>query len=436
MMVINNESFEKVICSKCLIDSTYLATISDHLNVSYFKDKNLAKLFAIAKAFYNKRDKLPTLQEVSVYITDNDLKRTFKEVLETIKEITHSPIDDQELYDNTEKFLKEKAIYNTMLEIANDIAAGKTETADALTKIEKAYNISLVPDIGLDLYKDIDLLIKDLNRDQRYIPSKWPWVDELLEGGFQENGRALYVFAGETNIGKSIVLGNLAVNIAEQNKNVLLVTLEMPEMLYAKRMCTNISKIPMRDLKANTQALKSAINDQTSSGKIIIKEFPPSTITPNQLKAFIKKIFDQGIKLDAIVLDYLNLLHSPIGTNSYERVKHVTEQVRAMSYIFNCPIISATQLNRSGFNQDNPEMSTISESAGLAMTADAIFSIYQNEEDREIGIIRFGSMKNRFGPRGPTQAMRIDYGTLTITQADDIDSYEEESISALAVFSS
>jgi hypothetical protein len=28
-------------------------------------------------------------------------------------------------------------------------------------------------------------------------------------------------------------------------------------------------------------------------------------------------------------------------------------------------------------------------------------------------------MKNRYGPRGHTQAMRIDYPTLTITQAED-----------------
>ena len=28
-------------------------------------------------------------------------------------------------------------------------------------------------------------------------------------------------------------------------------------------------------------------------------------------------------------------------------------------------------------------------------------------------------MKNRYGPRGHTQAMRIDYTTLTITQAEE-----------------
>ena len=65
-------------------------------------------------------------------------------------------------------------------------------------------------------------------------------------------------------------------------------------------------------------------------------------------------------------------------------------------------------------------LATISESIGLAATADAIVSIFQNEEDRGIGIIRLGMMKNRYGPRGITQAMRIDYSTLTIEQADDV----------------
>ena len=33
-------------------------------------------------------------------------------------------------------------------------------------------------------------------------------------------------------------------------------------------------------------------------------------LTPNQIKAFVKKFQDKGIKLDAIVIDYLNLIHS------------------------------------------------------------------------------------------------------------------------------
>jgi len=93
--------------------------------------------------------------------------------------------------------------------------------------------------------------------------------------------------------------------------------------------------------------------------------------------------------------------------------------------------------HNSAFNQTEPGMETISESIGLAATADVIVSIYQNAEDRELGIIRLGMMKNRYGPRGHTQAMRIDYTTLTITQAEDsISSTEDSSYNMLQSFGS
>jgi replicative DNA helicase len=420
---LNLDEFENTLIFKSLTDSGYLASIADIAKPEYFKNKSIASIFTIIRDFSERRNTLPTITEIKAYLITDEQKASFKSLVQSFSEIDKN-LDKDELYDNTEQFLKEKAVYHTMLNVAEDVSKGKVDTSDVLQKFEESCNISLVTDLGFNMYDDIDLLVDDLNAEQRFIPSKWEWLDECLGGGFLEGGKALYVFAGETNIGKSIFLGNIAHNIAQQGKNVLLVTLEMSELIYAQRICTNVTKIPMRDLKQNGPTIKHVFNQE--KGKIFIKEFPPATITPNQLQAFVKKFEEKGIKIDAIVLDYLNLLHSTIGNNSYERIKHVTEQVRAMSYTFECPIISATQLNRSGFDQENPELATISESIGLAATADCICSIYQNEEDREMEIIRLGMMKNRYGPRGMTQAMRIDYSTLSIEQADDVDDLEDD----------
>jgi len=419
--------FENILIYKSLTDSGYLASIADFVKPEYFKNKSIASIFNIIKEFSENRNKLPTATEIKSYLVSNEQKESFKELVKSFSDIDNT-LDKDELYDNTEQFLKEKAVYHTMLNVAEDVSSGKVDTSVVLDKFEKSCNINLVTDLGLDFYGDVDKLIDDLNSVERYVPSKWEWLDNCLGGGFLEAGKALYVFAGETNIGKSIFLGNIAHNIAQEGKNVLLVTLEMSELLYARRICTNVTKVPMKELVGNTPAIKQAISEE--KGKIFIKEFPPATITPNQLKGFIKKFQEQGIELDAIVLDYLNLMHSTMGNNSYERIKHVTEQVRAMSYLFNCPIISATQLNRAGFDTDNPDLATISESIGLAATADVICSIFQNEEDRELGIIRLGMMKNRYGPRGNTQAMRINYSTLTIEEADDVE-FEDDSMETL-----
>jgi replicative DNA helicase len=424
---LDNDFFEKVLCYKALSDSTYLASIADYVKPTYFKDSNIGVIFKIITAFYEKRNKLPTNTELKSYLTTDELKASYRSVIESLRDIDKN-LDKDELYDNTERFLKEKAVYSTMLEVAGDMASGEIDTSSILQKIEKSCSINLVTDKGLDLYGDIDRIIDDLQNVQQTIPSKWPWLDDALNGGFLKDGRALYIFAGESNIGKSIFLGNIAANIANQGKTVLLVTLEMSELLYARRICSNITKISMNELSSSTATLKAMLseNHDDTKGRILIKEFPPSTITPNYLKGYIKKITDTGIRIDAIVLDYINLMHSTVGNNSYERIKYIAEQIRAMSYTFNCPVISATQINRSGFNTENPDMTTISESIGLCATADCITSIFQNEEDRELGVIRLGMMKNRYGARGTTQAMRIDYSTLSISQSDEDPVLQEE----------
>jgi replicative DNA helicase len=207
----------------------------------------------------------------------------------------------------------------------------------------------------------------------------------------------------------------------------------MPELIYAKRLCTNITKIPFSALKQETSNLKSQIDayaNNNPKSKILIKEFPPSTITVNHLKAFIKKIQSKGIKIDALVVDYINLLHSPTGNNSYERIKYAAEQLRALSYIFECPIITATQLNRTGYDIKEPGLNTVSESIALPATADVMMSIWQDDTDREHGIIKMGMMKNRFGTNYGNCNLSIDYNTLSITEDSTLNATESSSSSA------
>jgi len=418
--------YESVIIYNCLIDSVYLASIIDHLDLKFFKNKDIKNVIAIILNFFKTHGAVPTSTEIKAYLTTDDLKESFKKVVSMFADIDKK-FTRQELVDNTELFLKEKAVFNTLLEAAEKLDSKDLNSGELLQKFEKAVGINLSQNLGLDLFKDVDILISDLHREEPCIRTGWKWLDNKLGGGFLENGRSLYVFVGETNVGKSVFLGNVATNIALQGKNVLLISLEMSEMMYARRLSSNITSIPLSHLKDESATLKHQMNQIADSKKpkIIIKEFPPSTLTPLQLKGYIKKLIQKGIKIDCIVLDYLNLLHGPIGNNSYERVLYSAQQVRAISYDLNCPIITASQLNRSGYNVDNPGLETISESIGLATTSDAIIAIWQKDEDKELGIINIGMTKNRFGPNFGSIALKIDYNTLTITEDDTINESDE-----------
>lgn len=432
MSKIDLNFFETVIAYKSLTDESYLSSIIDYIKPVYFKDKDIRTVFLLIRDFFEKRGTTPTLTELKSHLLTEETKESFKTVVKRFTDIDTN-FNNEELNENTETFLKEKAVFHTMMDIADNINKEAVDTSAILSKFETACNISLTTDKGLDLFNDVDLLIDNINSETKFIPSKWNWLDDKIGGGFIESGRALYVFTGETNIGKSIFLGNVATNIANQGKNVLLITLEMPELIYAQRLSSSITKIPLSKLKSESTTLKHQLTEHSTANpqaKILIKEFPPSTITIPYLKSYIKKISNNGLKFDAIVVDYVNLLHSTTGNNSYERIKHATEQLRALSYQFNCPIITATQLNRSGFSTSDPGMNTISESMGLAMTADVIVSIWQEDTDRELGVIRMGMMKNRHGPAFGNCMLRIDYSTLTITEDEHVNDTEASSSSA------
>jgi len=77
-------------------------------------------------------------------------------------------------------------------------------------------------------------------------------------------------------------------------------------------------------------------------------------------------------------------------------------------------------LNRQGYDVKNPGIETIGESIGLAATADVIISIFQDEEDKELGCVKLGMMKNRFGPNHGTTIMKLDYSTLTVTEDESL----------------
>lgn len=364
MEKIDLDHFESVFIQQSLTDDEYFSKVCELTNPIYIQNKHRRNIFEIVKDFFERRNTIPTLIELKNYLTTKDLKESFKFVLLELQTIGNTHFNKEELYNNTERFLKERAIYHTMMDVADTFSSGNIDTSDILEKFEKNCNISLKTNDGIEIFSDVQKIVNDLNRAEPVISTKWKWLDDKLDGGFSQNGRALYIFVGQTNVGKSIVLGNIAKNIAEQNKTVLLISLEMSELMYAKRLSSSITKIPMRNLKSESVTMKTMMDEvhsKTPKGKILIKEFPPSTISVKQLEIYIKSIQSRGTKIDAIVLDYINLLTTSYGNNSYEKIKYITEQVRALSYLFNCPIISASQIGRSGYNIAEPDMTTISE---------------------------------------------------------------------------
>jgi len=405
------------------MDQNYLETIFEYTKPSFFKNKDIKTVFSVLHSYYEEYKKVPNITELKAHLIKDEDKQALKNVVLSFDSIDKT-YDKEILIKNTERFIKEKSVMNTVLSTSLEVQSGEIDTSKILKKFEDACNISLIQNLGFNYFENIDDHINDLQKVFKKLPSGWKWLDKHLGGGFEAEGRALYCFFGVTNVGKSIFLGNMATNIVNQDKTVVLITLEMAEQVYAKRISASLSKIPSNDLVVQLEPLRNHLNQyklRNRNSKLIIKEFPPKAVTSLQIKTYIDKLKQNGIVPDAIIIDYLNLI-SPTqkGLNSYESIKQTTEEIRALSYHFECPVITATQANRAAVSTPNPDVDKVGESMGLAHTVDAQFSIWTEAEDIELGIIHLGIVKNRFGPRQVHTQLKIDYPTLSLSEMDEV----------------
>lgn len=412
---VNTDFFENIVACQSLTNSYYTSLVLEYLSPENFKTPGNKLVISIIKDFFTKRRVLPTITEIKTYLNKEEDVKLFKDTITSYKQIeVNGNID--ELIANTEIFFKERAVYNTVLKIVDDVSNERSDYAKFLLWFEKACNITLVNDIGLDFYGDYQKVIQELSAQNEVIPTGWDFIDNKIGGGLSKNGRALYLFLGPTNVGKSIFLGNVASNMAAKGLTTVLISLEMPEMMYAKRISSHLSKIPINDIQSQSSALETFFKEKvdTHKRKLIIKEFPPKSVTVAGVKSYLESLVKSGIKPEVLVIDYLGLLKASSGDNSYEQGKVASEELRALSYYFNMPVVSAIQTNREGM--ENPSLDTVSESLGVAFTADVVWAIYQEEGDQELGIIKVSGIKNRLGPKHGATAMRIDYTTLSLSE--------------------
>jgi len=419
---INFKYFEYMIGYAALTHSEYLSSILDYYNPIYFENDDVRCILSIIVDFFSKRNVQPTYAEIKTLLSNKTEEEYFLSFLQFIKnEQLSNKINIDELFENSEQFFRERAVYQALLN-TTEIISKKNQQIDTnqiFESFQKACNISLIDNLGLDYFEQINELCDKFIQPTNVISTGWKWLDDKIGGGWNADGKALYVFTGFTNVGKSIFLGNLAINILRQNKTVLLVTLEMPESMYSRRITSNITGIPLNMISQDINHTKESILQFKNSynSKLIIKEFPTKGMTINHLSSYIDKLQKRGIKIDALVVDYLNLM-KPIhrSTGLYEDVKEISEQLRALTYRFHMPCITASQLNRKGAGTANPGMETTSESIGLSFTSDCQFSIWSDENDKAQGLIHLGLQKNRFGPNSGSVTLKIDYKTLIITE--------------------
>ena len=424
-MEINKGFLEQLMIKSIMNDATFMSRVSKHLDYELFSNKSFNKVAKFYKQFWDNHSKLPSINEIKLFATDLSFFEAFKHTFDTVSCIDLSSIDKDIIYNNSEKFIKEKLAIITLTDVVNKLDKKNIEPEQLVNKFEEIAGISLLFEKGYDIYNDVDRYINSLKSTLNKLPTGFKEIDKYINGGVLANGKCLSIVTAPTNMGKSIMLGNIAVNAAKAGKNVLIISLEMSEEVYAGRIYSALYDLPINSISFMAEELKQAIS-QASYGKVMIKEFPPATMTVEQIDGYIDDLYKAGYKFDLVCVDYLTLLAAPGADNSNEAGKAITRKLRALTYKYNIPFWTACQINRDGMKEKTQELSHIAESIAIAAEADLIISLNQQPEDKEMNIMRATFLKSRLGANGFSILLYFNQAYLRF---EDMENSQTENIS-------
>lgn len=410
---------ETQILSNLINNEEYLRKVVPFLKSDYFTETDDRIVFSKISDYVDKYNDPPAKSALLIALQDD---RSINEDLyvqcETlINSLNETDVNNDWLVDETEKFCKDKAVYNAIMDSIQIIdGSDKSRTPDALPSIlSDALAVGFDNNVGHDYIENADDRFDFYNRIEEKIPFDLEYFNKITEGGLPN--KTLNVALAGTGVGKSLFMCHVAAACISQGKNVLYITLEMAEERIAERIDANLMNVPIQDLK---DLPKKMFDDRVTKikdridGRLIIKEYPTASAHAGHFKALLEELkLKRGFEPDIVFIDYLNICTSSrfragSQVNSYTIIKSIAEELRGLAVEYDLPIVSATQTTRSGYANSDVDLTDTSESFGLPATADLMFALISTEELEAAQQIMVKQLKNRYSD--PTSNKRFMIG--------------------------
>lgn len=402
----NNERIEITILRNLIFNEEFTRKTLPFVNEIYFTKREEKILFQEINTFVEKYKNLPTKETLLIElgyrkdINDDEVK-SVKELLSTLNP---EEVEQQWLLDTTEKFCKDRAVHNAVLD-GIKILDGKDQkrTQEAIPSIlADALAVSFDNHIGHDYIGDAEDRFKWYHTKEKKYQFDLSYFNKITKGGVPS--KTLNIALAGTGVGKSLFMCHCASAYLSQGLNVLYITLEMAEERIAERIDANLLDTTIDDLHALPKDLYDSkilkVKNKTN-GQLIIKEYPTASAHSGHFRSLLNELaLKKSFRPDVLFIDYLNICASARfkggNISSYFYIKAIAEELRGLAVEFNVPIFSATQTTRTGFVSTDIGLEDTSESFGLPATADFMFALMSNEELEQLGQMKVKQLKNRY----------------------------------------
>ena len=442
-----NQTIDLTTLSQLLHNEEFNRKVIPFLKSEYFNEKREKVLFEEINDFVDKYKNPPTKTSLEIEIEKRkDLSETeHKKVLDLLNNLEDNKVDYDWLVDTVEKFCKDKAVYNAVVDSIKVIdGKDKNKTEEAIpSMLSDALSVSFDNHIGHDYIEQSEDRYEFYHRKEKRIEFDLEKLNQITKGGLPQ--KTLNIALAGTGVGKSLFMCHLASSTLMQGKNVLYITLEMAEEKIAERIDANLMNITIDDLHTLPKKMfedKIRSISKKTVGKLVIKEYPTASAHSGHFRSLVKELaIKKSFKPDLICIDYLNICASSrfkgnASVGSYFYIKAIAEELRGFAVESSVPIVSATQTTRSAYTSADVGLEDTSESFGLPATADLMFALISTEELEDLNQIMIKQLKNRYNDPtinkrfivGIDRAKMKLYDVEQVAQGDIVDSGQDETI--------
>jgi replicative DNA helicase len=226
-------------------------------------------------------------------------------------------------------------------------------------------------------------------------------IDKLLKGGLAKG--EIGVILAPTGVGKTTILSKISNTAFNLGYNVLQIFFEDNPKIIQRKHFTMWTGIEPDNLVQNKEEVMSKITEikETMQNRLVLKKLASDTMTMSQIKNQVRKMIADGVKLDMVLLDYIDcVLPESSSKDEWKAEGSVRRGFEAMCHELDLVGWTATQGNRASISSEVVTTDQMGGSIKKAQVGHVIISVAKTLQQKEMGLATIAITKSRLGQDG------------------------------------
>jgi replicative DNA helicase len=374
----------------------------DVIEPIYFDNKYFKIILQMTKEYHKKYESTPNFDTLEQIVkSEISQEMVAKIVLDTLTQVKEAPFEGTTfVQEKALKFCKQQELQKAMDKAQKIITQGDFESYDKVEGlVREALQVGEIDKGQTDIFANLDTV---LDEDYRHpIPMGIKGIDKLLKGGLAKG--EIGVILAPTGVGKTTILSKISNTAFNLGYNVLQIFFEDNPKIIQRKHFTMWTGIEPDNLVQNKEEVMSKITEikETMQNRLVLKKLASDTMTMSQIKNQVRKMIADGVKLDMVLLDYIDcVLPESSSKDEWKAEGSVMRGFEAMCHELDLVGWTATQGNRASISSEVVTTDQMGGSIKKAQVGHVIISVAKTLQQKEMGLATIAITKSRLGQDG------------------------------------